>query len=97
MIPPESALKLLFSRTKNIFSWDALLTYFLVYSLLAAIIPGLSIAAGLFIPMMLIGTFRIVLSDGSGASGGRMFGQLMNIILPGLDPPIDGNHTMHSV
>jgi len=66
ILPQDKALRLLFSRTTEFFTPGALAAFLPVYFLCVTVVAGISVAAGLFVPMMLI-----------GATYGRMVGQLM--------------------
>lgn len=72
LIPAEESLKLLFSRTNGIFSFDSLAIFFFVYFGLLLMTSGLAIANGLFVPMMLL-----------GATYGRFIGQSLQIWFSG--------------
>jgi len=77
-IPQDYVLKLLFSRTANIFDLPTLLIFLVVYFFLMTITAGISVASGLFVPMMLV-----------GATFGRIIGIFMTMIFKNLNPPID--------
>jgi len=55
LVPQDRALKNLFSRTVDTFSYGSLCLFLVVYFPLVTVTAGLSTAAGLFVPMMLIG------------------------------------------
>lgn len=55
LIPQDEVIKLLFSRTKDIFSFQAMAVFLIIYYGMVVVTAGLSVAAGLFVPMMLVG------------------------------------------
>eukprot|EP01114_Cavostelium_apophysatum_P015709 TRINITY_DN4341_c0_g1_i2.p1 TRINITY_DN4341_c0_g1~~TRINITY_DN4341_c0_g1_i2.p1 ORF type:complete len:515 (-),score=88.76 TRINITY_DN4341_c0_g1_i2:94-1638(-) len=61
MIPQDQAVKLLFSRSHDIFSYQALSVFLAVYFLMVVYTSGLSLAGGLFVPMMLVGEFSVII------------------------------------
>jgi len=78
IIPQDTAIKLLFSRTFDIFSYQALAVFLFFYFFMVVITSGLSLAGGLFVPMMLI-----------GATYGRIVGKILVEIFPQtIDPSI---------
>lgn len=70
-IPAKNSLSLLYARTQHVFSIRSLIIFTPVYFLLVLWTAGLPMAAGLFIPMMLL-----------GGSFGRLFGESFQIISP---------------
>lgn len=70
--PEDVALKLLFSRTTGMFSFPPLFIFLSTFFFLVTITAGISLASGLFVPMMLI-----------GATMGRIMGQALQIWLKG--------------
>lgn len=78
LVPQDRALKGLFSRTGKMFSFEALSLFLIVYFSMTLVTAGLSVAAGLFVPMMLV-----------GATFGRIIGRALAEIFSSLDPPID--------
>lgn len=72
MLPEEQALKLLLARAEGIFSIPELLIFLPVYFCMVTITAGLTLAAGLFVPMMLL-----------GATYGRILGQLLQKLFSG--------------
>jgi len=77
MVPQDKALKMLFSRTEKMFSLPTLLIFLVVYFILVTITAGVSTAAGLFVPMMLI-----------GATFGKILGQLAKTFYPTADTSV---------
>eukprot|EP01113_Clastostelium_recurvatum_P036592 TRINITY_DN5244_c0_g1_i4.p1 TRINITY_DN5244_c0_g1~~TRINITY_DN5244_c0_g1_i4.p1 ORF type:complete len:542 (+),score=165.72 TRINITY_DN5244_c0_g1_i4:756-2381(+) len=63
---PDKALRLLYSRNKNVFSWVSLLLFGSLYLFLLTITSGVYIASGTFVPFMLV-----------GASFGRLCGSIL--------------------
>eukprot|EP01117_Protostelium_nocturnum_P016619 TRINITY_DN6623_c0_g1_i1.p1 TRINITY_DN6623_c0_g1~~TRINITY_DN6623_c0_g1_i1.p1 ORF type:complete len:804 (-),score=233.35 TRINITY_DN6623_c0_g1_i1:12-2423(-) len=81
IIPPEESAKLLFSRATRLFDYVPLCLHLVLYFTMAVITSGTYVAAGLFVPMMLI-----------GGSMGRIVGKIVAAIFdPMLQPqfPID--------
>lgn len=78
VMPEEHALKLLFSRTDDMFNMYSLIVYLVVYFCLVLVTSGVALAAGLFLPMMVV-----------GATYGRIVGLILQYIFPNLNPPID--------
>lgn len=76
--PPNVALPLLYHRDLGAFSLATLGIFSGVYFLLSVICSGISVAGGLFIPMMLV-----------GASMGRFVGHIVLLMFPHTSPPID--------
>lgn len=74
----EVALKLLFSRDMGVFNLPTLFVYLVVYFFLVTITSGISVASGLFVPMMLI-----------GATFGRILGQTLALMFSHNNPQID--------
>lgn len=69
IIPQEDALKLLFSRSTGMFPIPTLLIFLMLYFVIVTLTAGITVAAGLFVPMMLV-----------GATFGRIMGQTMQIL-----------------
>ena len=78
ILPQDKVLKLLFSRTHELFSMAALNVFLIVYFILVTITAGISVSAGLFVPMLII-----------GATFGRIIGRIVAYVFSGLNPPID--------
>jgi len=74
----DAALRLLYSRSTNVFSVPTLIAFTVISFTLTTITSGLMLASGLFIPMMLI-----------GASLGRLVGQVGELVFSHISPPID--------
>eukprot|EP01133_Synstelium_polycarpum_P004082 gene4082-4755_t len=74
----DASLRLLYSRSSNLFSITTLSVFTLLSFVLTTVTSGLMISSGLFIPMMFI-----------GASLGRLVGQLGALIFSHANPPID--------
>lgn len=70
MVPSEDAIRQLFHLSEP-FSWQALVIFFCIYSMLACITYGIAVPAGLFIPSLL-----------AGSAMGRLVGELLHIYLP---------------
>lgn len=74
----DTAMQLLFHYTSpygnnyTTFSTGALLVFFIPYILMAAIVSGTLVPAGLFVPTLL-----------SGAAYGRLIGNILNLCFPG--------------
>jgi len=80
IVPEEFALKLLYSRTMNTFSFSSLFIYLGIYFCMVVLTSGLTLANGLFVPMMLI-----------GGAYGRIVGQLMQTMFSTWNPSVDAS------
>jgi len=78
ILPQDKVLKLLFSRTYELFTMSSLIIFLMVYFVLVTITAGISVSAGLFVPMLII-----------GATFGRIVGRMVAAVFSGLNPPID--------
>jgi len=78
LLPQDEAIQTLFSRTKSIYSMQALVVFLIVHFALVTICAGLTVAGGLFVPMMLV-----------GATYGRIVGKIIAAIFNDLNPPLD--------
>jgi chloride channel 7 len=70
-IPAKNSLSLLYARAQHIFSIKSLMVFIPLYFVLVLWTAGLPVAAGLFIPMMLL-----------GGSLGRLFGESFQLLAP---------------
>jgi len=77
-VPQDRALKMLFSRASHLFSFGSLAVFFPIYFIMIIVTSGMTVAGGLFVPMML-----------AGASYGRFVGLVVVKLFPNLSPPID--------
>lgn len=75
---PSGALRTLFSRTQGTFGLSALAVFMIVYFGQAVVTAGISLAAGMFIPPMIIGA-------AVGRFVGEMLFQAYHDIIP-IDP-----------
>ncbi|KYR02106.1 chloride channel protein [Tieghemostelium lacteum] len=75
----DAALRLLYSRSLNVFSIQTLVVFTIISFFLTTVTSGLMLASGLFIPMMLV-----------GASLGRLVGQIGGMMFTNstIDPSI---------
>jgi len=78
ILPQDKVLKLLFSRTHELFTMSSLNVFLVIYFGLVTITAGISVSAGLFVPMLII-----------GATFGRIIGRIVSAVFSGLNPPID--------
>mmetsp|Transcript_40425 Transcript_40425/g.43872 ORF Transcript_40425/g.43872 Transcript_40425/m.43872 type:complete len:804 (-) Transcript_40425:190-2601(-) len=69
---PGDAIKLLFHLDKHAFSPLCLVTFFFLYITVAVMTYGIAVPSGLFVPSLL-----------SGAAFGRLFGNMIEKLLPG--------------
>ncbi|EFA85505.1 chloride channel protein [Heterostelium album PN500] len=74
----DASLRLLYSRSANLFSIQTLIVFTVISFILTTITSGIMLSSGLFIPMMLI-----------GASLGRLAGQFGALMFKHANPPID--------
>lgn len=56
LLPQDEVIKMLFSRTKDIFTFQSMAVFLVIYFGMVVVTAGLSVAAGLFVPMMLVGS-----------------------------------------
>lgn len=70
---PGDAIKLLFHLENHAFSTFCLLTFFMLYISMAVITYGIAVPSGLFVPSLL-----------SGAAFGRLFGNMVRKVIPGI-------------
>lgn len=59
VIQGDKVLRLLFSRATGLFSLSSLITYSVIYFFLVTITSGISVASGLFVPMMTFGNLHV--------------------------------------
>jgi chloride channel 7 len=72
ILPQDKVLKLLFSRTHELFTMSALIVFLVFYFILVTISAGLSVSAGLFVPMLIL-----------GATFGRIVGRIVAYLFSG--------------